>query len=228
MNKRILRTVVITGMAIAVSESVALGAGLLRASSASAWMRRLILKGSDAAADELARRAIAGGAAHEKYELLTTANRYWDYFAGAHRGAAWPMTYRSMWLDPVTSIQHFETYVSGVLRDRYPFHYTPHNRSYSCQSTGDPGNGYHYSVYAGVRYWVINRVVQSSPGQEVFFPRVTYEFGMTTLPANCFNPPPSHSLAEQRNTMVARAGKVDCTPGINNVDVDYLITWYAQ
>lgn len=228
MNKKIKIIPAVLGIGLGLGLSVISAEGAVRPSGAYAWMKRLFLKGAEGAVDQAARQAIQSGAPHEEYELTTMGVYYWDTFAGTFRGEVWPTTYRSMWLDPVTLNQNFETYTNRSLQHRFPFYYELHNRDYRCKSFGDPLNGYHFMVQAKAYYLLKDRVVKAQSGQEIFFHPVNWEFGLTMTPASCYNPPPPFDLTQEGSTEVARGGGERVTPFLVNADIRYLIAGYGR
>lgn len=198
----------------------------VRSGSSFTYLRRLFLKGSEAAADQAARRAVDHGAGSEEYELTTAADLYWDMMGFTYRGRKNPVTVRFMWLDPVTSAQHYETYVDKKLVDRHPFQYELHNRWYRCTSDGDPNNSYDFVLFATTRFRVTDRVVKSSPGDEVFHHPFDFEIGLKPLPAECRTPMALVMARETGSAIVARGGSIRVEPSAHNADIEYFIAGY--
>lgn len=198
-----------------------------RPSGAYAWLRRFFIKAGEAAADQAARQAITAGAPHEEYELTSGVEVYWDILYGRFRGDTQTRyTYRSMWLDPVTRNQSFETFTNAVLAHRYPFYYQLHNRSFQCRSTGDPENGYDYRILAGTRFLMMDRVVKAMPGHEVLFHPVRNQFGMKTLAPNCDASYPATAVVQNGTATLPRGGDFRMSPWLDNADIEYFLAWY--
>gem|GEM_PF-3554788 len=224
-TKRNITTLLSIGLGIGIGALSAEGAGV--SSGAYALMRRLFVKGGDAAADEMVRQILNTGALHEEYELTTSGFRYWDQFWGRLRGQEMPYQYRSMWLDPVTHTQHFETYNNLILEHRFPFYYVMHNRDFYCLSTGDPRNGYNYSIRAQASHLVMDRVIRAQPGHEVLHHPVAYTFGLTSLPRTCVSVSSPITFEEKGTLTIARNADSVVRAQAKNADVQYLIAIYA-
>lgn len=223
-SKRFLPTVV--GVLIVTGAGMTLAEAAARSTGSYSWLRRLLLKASDAAADQSARQLIQNGAPHEEYELTTGPDFYWDLVSETYRGLKKPVIFRQMWLDPVTSSQHYETYSDQTLLHRSPFYYELHNRMFTCKSTGDTANSYRFVVAAGTRYRIVDRVVKSMPGYEVFHHPVMFEFGVNRIASNCMNLHDPIPVVELGKKTVARGASIPCTVSHPNADIQYLNAWY--
>lgn len=226
-TKKIIPTLMGLGLGLGLGIGALSAEGASAKSGAYALMRRLFIKGGEAAADEAARQTINTGALYEEYELTTKGVEYWDQFWGKYRGVPMPYKYRSMWLDPVTYQQSFATYTNLILETRDPFYYVMHNRNYHCTSGGDPANSYDFSVRAESTYLAMDRVVKAEPGHEVWEHPFQYEFGLMSLPKDCFSGLTSVAYSEKGTRTVARGADERIQLQAQNADVRHLIAIYA-
>jgi len=215
----------LVGLAVGIGGGVAMGEGL-RSSGAYAIWKRLYLKFGEGAADQLARQAITQGTPYEEYSLSTTPSYYSDTIQLTLRGQAQPTRYRRMWLDPATQAQNFETAEGGVVRDRFPFYYTPHRRKYTCWSSGDPANSYHYTISADTQFWVRETIVKSTPGYEVLFHPVKWQFGLKLIAATCQDLRDPYPVDELGWGSMPRGQRLTSQPYFENCDVSHFIAWY--
>lgn len=223
-SRRFIPTVV--GVLIVSGAGMMLADAAVRSAGSYSWLRRLLLKAGDAAADQAARQQILNGAPHEEYELTTGPDFYWDLVSETYRGQKKPVVFRQMWLDPVTSDQHFETYSDQALQHRYAFYYELHNRMFTCKSTGDAANSYQFVIVAGTRYRIVDRVVKSMPGYEVFQHPLAYEFGLNRIASSCSNLHDPVPMVETGKKTVARGAWVPCSVASSNADILYLNAGY--
>ncbi len=227
-KNRIKLTLLGMGLGLGMMAFSAEGAGTGGVTSgAYGILKRLFLKGGEAAADEGARQVINLGALHEEYELTTTGFTYWDMTWGKYRGDKLPFRYRFMWLDPLTYNQSYETYTNGVREDRLPFYYVMHNRQYDCTSSTDPALANNLSIRAEAGYLVKDRVVQAERGHEVLYHPAKYTFGLLTLPANCNSMAVPFSYEENGTLTMARNSDAGLKATAKNVDIQYLMAIYA-
>jgi hypothetical protein len=227
MNQTNKIKLTLLGMGLGLGMMALSAEGAASTSGAYGILKRLFLKGGEAAADEGARQVINMGALHEEYELTTTGFTYWDLFWGKYRVDPLPSRYRLMWLDPLTYRQSFETYTNGVLDNRHPFYYEMHNRQYYCRSSTDPLLAYEYNIHAGAGYLAKDRVIKSEPGHEVLYHPATYTFGLRTLPRDCVSTAPPFSYEEKGTITMPRNSDAGLKATGKNVDVQYLIAIYA-
>jgi hypothetical protein len=226
-TKKIIPTVLGVGLGLGLGIGALSAEGASTKSGAYALMRRLFIKGGEAAADEAARQTINTGALYEEYELTTKGVEYWDLFKGKYRGMLLPNKYRSMWLDPVTFQQRFETHTNQVLETREPFYYVMHNRNFQCTSGGDPANSYDFTIHAKATYLAVDRVIKSEPGHEVLSHPFQYEFGLTSLAKDCYGGFTSEAFSEKGTRTVARDGNERIELLAPNADVRHLTAIYA-
>jgi hypothetical protein len=224
-TNKIKLTLLGMGLGLGMMTFSAEGAGMT--SGAYGILKRLFLKGGEAAADEGARQVVSLGALHEEYELTTTGFTYWDMTWGTFRGDKMPFRYRMMWLDPLTYNQSFETYVNGVIDNRLSFYYVMHNRQYNCTSSTNPALAYNLIIRAQADYLVKNRVIRAERGHEVLYHPTKYTFGLLTLPGNCTTTAVPFTYEEKGNLTVPRNSDAGLKATGKNVDIQYLMAVYA-
>lgn len=227
MNQTSTMKLTLLGMGLGLGMMALSAEGAAASSGAFGILKRLFLKGGEAAADEGARQVISLGALHEEYELTTKGFTYWDMFWGTYRGDRMPYRYRSMWLDPLTYNQSFETYTNNVIDNRYPFYYVMHNRHYDCVSSSDPALAYNFTIRAEAGYLAKDRVVKAERGHEVLLHPAVYTFGLLTLPRNCNSTATPFSYEEKGTVTVARNSDAGLKATATNADIQYLVAIYA-